>query len=933
MKRWISTLLVLALVLAGTTSAAAAADRFSEWTVVQDPAMTVVPGSSSEVFHSELFGTTLTTWQSGLDRWIRHDPAGSLGSIPVMLPAGMSVNSAVATGLSSWRVGLSGSAPGLYSFDGTSVTLIETGSLQPVSEHLPELTVLSKGSSDYEFVFVDDVGTQSPTGVEMDGIDPYVGLTGGLAVVRDGGVEFWNDTLTTSNLVAAPFLAWGLVEWSGGVLGKVGDATYAHVHPDGDVVEYAVPGLEFTTRHAVVDDDSFFVYSRSPSWRVWSDGHVEPLYFEDAFGEGDVDAVWIDDAGTEVVLATGSRRANVELPDRTPTADRMPVFSTSRNPGGSSFGDLDGSMHSFEVQMNPNPQYVQWSPNLRYVLSVSGLDGAFVVDLIDDTIVGPIVVPEPIERASWDAATEQFVATPRDIGDIPWVYRIGVDGSLQTSLAYSLGTGEVLPGLTPAGDLMVTRGFPEGSLLQRVDDGSSVPLPDGLFQGDAQDRVRGLHLIGMYTSVGVRLITVSDTPAIVDTIDIAPLPGESLWDVDAVEVDELAGVGIVVWRESANRIPWASTNFRAAIVDLDDGTVETVALGYSSGNVAQIDAVLGYGSFDVVVQFDPLTSSTDTIVVVRALYSGRVELVEQEVGLGFAWNGGELMVGRSSNGEIVMVEWESGQTARRALILGRETTPRNTAHAGYWLATRDGRFFPFGDAELRPADVEGAVVGASSTGSGGGMWVVLEDGTVVDAGAASWFGDAVMNAGELAVDIAGTPTSMGYWVFTDQGRVLSFGDALHHGDLSGIQLAGPVIAALATPSGDGYYMVASDGGVFAFGDAPFLGSVPQILPGVQLAAPIVGMSPTPDGAGYWLVASDGGVFSFDAPFRGSIPGVLPGVQLNQPVNGMVPYGNGYLLVASDGGVFNFSNLDFDGSLGADPPDSPVAAIAQFSPSL
>ena len=48
---------------------------------------------------------------------------------------------------------------------------------------------------------------------------------------------------------------------------------------------------------------------------------------------------------------------------------------------------------------------------------------------------------------------------------------------------------------------------------------------------------------------------------------------------------------------------------------------------------------------------------------------------------------------------------------------------------------------------------------------------------------------------------------------------------------------------------------------------------------------------------------------------------------DQPINGMVAFGNGYLLVASDGGVFTFSDLDFLGSLGANPPDTPVVAIS------
>jgi hypothetical protein len=78
-----------------------------------------------------------------------------------------------------------------------------------------------------------------------------------------------------------------------------------------------------------------------------------------------------------------------------------------------------------------------------------------------------------------------------------------------------------------------------------------------------------------------------------------------------------------------------------------------------------------------------------------------------------------------------------------------------------------------------------------------------------------------------------------------------------------------------------------------------------------------------------MVATDGGVFAFgDAGYVGSVPGVLaPGQALNRPITGMVRYGAGYLLVAEDGGIFSFSDRPFLGSLGADPPDRPVVAVA------
>jgi hypothetical protein len=42
---------------------------------------------------------------------------------------------------------------------------------------------------------------------------------------------------------------------------------------------------------------------------------------------------------------------------------------------------------------------------------------------------------------------------------------------------------------------------------------------------------------------------------------------------------------------------------------------------------------------------------------------------------------------------------------------------------------------------------------------------------------------------------------------------------------------------------------------------------------------------------------------------------------------MVRFGSGYLMVAADGGVFNFSERPFSGSLGDNPPEKPVVAVA------
>jgi hypothetical protein len=247
--------------------------------------------------------------------------------------------------------------------------------------------------------------------------------------------------------------------------------------------------------------------------------------------------------------------------------------------------------------------------------------------------------------------------------------------------------------------------------------------------------------------------------------------------------------------------------------------------------------------------------------------------------------------------------------------------------SGYWMLGQDGRVYPFGDAQGLGAP-EGSLapghsaVDVESTPSGGGYWVVDDGGHVFaygDAPALGGVDPSRLRAGEVVTSLSATPTGSGYWIFTNRGRALSFGDAGFQGDVSGLQLNGPVLDSVPTPSGKGYYMVASDGGIFAFGDAVFAGSMGNR----PLNAPVQSLVPDPDGAGYWLVASDGGVFAFDAPFRGS----MGGTPLNQPITGMVPYGEGYLMVAADGGIFDFSDKPFTGSLGSRPPAQPITSVA------
>jgi hypothetical protein len=235
---------------------------------------------------------------------------------------------------------------------------------------------------------------------------------------------------------------------------------------------------------------------------------------------------------------------------------------------------------------------------------------------------------------------------------------------------------------------------------------------------------------------------------------------------------------------------------------------------------------------------------------------------------------------------------------------------------GYWMIGADGGVYNFGTLALGSHYT--TAVDIESTPSGGGYWILNDKGEVFTKGDAGHLGNAGLAAGEKAVSLSSTPSGNGYWIFTDRGRVIAKGGAQHKGDMAGKPLASPVLDSVATPSGNGYYMVAGDGGIFTFGDAQFAGS----MGGKHLNKPVMSMAPDGDGNGYLLVASDGGIFAFDAKFHGS----MGDKALNKPISGIVPGTDGYLMVAEDGGIFAFGNVEFKGSLGANPPPHPIVAV-------
>ena len=110
---------------------------------------------------------------------------------------------------------------------------------------------------------------------------------------------------------------------------------------------------------------------------------------------------------------------------------------------------------------------------------------------------------------------------------------------------------------------------------------------------------------------------------------------------------------------------------------------------------------------------------------------------------------------------------------------------------GYWMLGADGAVYPFGGAESLgrgPAGVEGVgprtdAVGRRATGSSPRTAGVGPSATPRPSATST---SGQLAAGERVTSLSATPTGKGYWVFTNRGRALAFGDAPFLGDMSAV---------------------------------------------------------------------------------------------------------------------------------------------------
>jgi hypothetical protein len=102
-----------------------------------------------------------------------------------------------------------------------------------------------------------------------------------------------------------------------------------------------------------------------------------------------------------------------------------------------------------------------------------------------------------------------------------------------------------------------------------------------------------------------------------------------------------------------------------------------------------------------------------------------------------------------------------------------------------------------------------------------GYWILIDGGSVdfkdcgmstADHQAYALNNTVPLAAGEKAVSLSALPDGTGYWVFTNRGKAVPFGNAQFYGDMSTTALNGAILGSVATSTGKGYWMVGSDGG-------------------------------------------------------------------------------------------------------------------------
>lgn len=250
-----------------------------------------------------------------------------------------------------------------------------------------------------------------------------------------------------------------------------------------------------------------------------------------------------------------------------------------------------------------------------------------------------------------------------------------------------------------------------------------------------------------------------------------------------------------------------------------------------------------------------------------------------------------------------------------------------TNTTGYWQARSDGLIWAFGDARTYEPNStltnhEYPLIAMKATPTGLGYWTLDYSGRVVSYGDAEHYGDLSASTVLNVVDIAPTPDGLGYWLLQKDGTVTAYGSATDLGDavVAGTMPSGARIKAEAIeshPSTEGYWILLSDGEVQEFGLTNH-GSANRT--GFTTTEYVSSLTTTHDGGGYWITSGNGIVQAFGNAV--ALGNAIP-YSAEKWVYGMcwdfIPYSlsdNGYAIQHADGTLYVLGDFEYFGSIGA-----------------
>lgn len=208
---------------------------------------------------------------------------------------------------------------------------------------------------------------------------------------------------------------------------------------------------------------------------------------------------------------------------------------------------------------------------------------------------------------------------------------------------------------------------------------------------------------------------------------------------------------------------------------------------------------------------------------------------------------------------------------------------------------------------------------------GDGYWQVDSNAGVAAYGAAELYAKNIADSHvDWVVAMRPSPTGLGYYTMDVTGRIITYGDAVHQGDL--FRQTKDVKDMALTPSGAGYWLVLDDGTVYEFGDAINYGSSPvggSLPNGVPVVAHAIESHPVDQG--YWVLWTDGTVTAHNLTDHGSATRVGFTDTDYVPVLRRTGSGDGYWVASTMGKVQAFGDAVDQGD---GDPSGPNHAVVQ-----